>query len=109
MKMEDNMKIEYNKLIRDRIPEIIEAEGKTAVVEIIVGDRLLVELNKKLVEELAEYQESGDVEELADIFEVIKGILQFKGVQEDEFMKIVGRKVEKRGGFEKGLFLVEVE
>ena len=102
------MKIVYNKLIRDRIPEIIAADGKKAVVEIIVGERLLGELKKKLVEELSEYQESGDVEELADIFEVIKGILQYKGVQEDEFMKIVAKKAEKRGRFEKGLFLVEV-
>lgn len=102
------MKIVYNKLIRDRIPEIIAASGKKSVVEIIGGERLLQELNKKLVEELAEYQESGDIEELADIYEVIKGILAYKDVNEDKFMKIVAQKSEKRGGFEKGLLLVEV-
>ena len=102
------MKIVYNKLIRDRIPEVIAASGKKSVVKIIVGERLLLELNKKLVEELAEYQESGDVEELADVYEVIKGIMGNKGIHEDEFMKIVAKKAEKRGGFEKGLFLVEV-
>ncbi|WP_072974551.1 nucleoside triphosphate pyrophosphohydrolase [Tissierella praeacuta] len=58
--------IEYNKLIRDRIPEIIEKAGKQAIVEKVNRDELLKLLNIKLEEELNEYKESGSIEELAD-------------------------------------------
>lgn len=62
----DMKTIEYNKLIRDRIPEIIEKAGKQAIVEKVNGDELLKLLNIKLEEELNEYKESGSIEELAD-------------------------------------------
>ncbi len=103
------MKTIYNKLIRDHIPEIIESDGKVARFEKIEGERLLRELNLKLEEELAEYKGSGAVEELADIYEVIKGILDYKGISELEFKEIVEKKATKRGSFKKGLFLIEVE
>lgn len=67
--------IEYNKLVRDRIPEIIEKAGKQAIVEKVGESQLIKLLNKKLEEELIEYLESGNVEELADLVEVVYGIL----------------------------------
>lgn len=100
--------IVYNKLIRDKIPEIIESSGKTCEVRMLSNDQYLDELNKKLQEELQEYYESGDVEELADLSEIILAIAKLKGVEEKEFESIRIKKAEKRGRFEKKLFLVGV-
>lgn len=100
--------IEYNKLIRDRIPEIIEKAGKQAVVEKAKGDELLKLLNIKLEEELNEYKESESIEELADLIEVVYGILNHKGVPIEEFEKIRQEKNEKRGAFNEGLVLIKV-
>ena len=100
--------IEYNKLIRDRIPEIIEKDGKTAIVEKAQGGELLRLLNEKLSEELAEYKESESIEELADLVEVVYGILNHKEISIEEFEKIRHEKNEKRGGFKEGLVLIKV-
>lgn len=105
----ENMKIiKYNKLIRDRIPEIIESSGKTAIVEKVQGEELLGLLNKKLFEELKEYEESNKVEELADLVEVVQAILDYKGVTIEDFNKIREKKNESRGAFKEGLLLIEV-
>ena len=77
--------IRYNKLIRDRIPEIIEKSGKREIVQRVEGDQLLELLNKKLFEELEEYNESGEIEELADLVEVVQAILEHKGIPLAEF------------------------
>lgn len=100
--------IEYNKLIRDRIPEIIENSGKTPIVRTVEGDELLKLLNSKLYEELEEYSESGEIEELADLVEVVQAILDYKGVSILEFNRIRNDKNEKRGAFKKGLVLDRV-
>lgn len=100
--------IKYNKLIRDKIPEIIEANGKKAVVEVLDDENVLKYLDIKLGEELKEYQESGSVEELADLVEVVYALLDCKGVSLEEFEKIRVDKAEKRGGFKKRLLLKEV-
>lgn len=81
------MKI-YNELVRDKIPEIIaEDNGKTCVTRIMEDDEYLKALNTKMQEELKEYLESGDVEELADLEEVSRAILYFKYVSCREFEK----------------------
>ena len=67
----------YNKLIRDKIPGIIEAGGSKAVVEVLDNENFHKYLNIKLAEEFKEYQESGGVEELADLVEVIYALLLF--------------------------------
>ncbi|KER05902.1 hypothetical protein AAA799E16_01402 [Marine Group I thaumarchaeote SCGC AAA799-E16] len=64
--------IKYNKAIRDKIPQIIESSGKNCNVKTLSDEQFLIELEKKLIEELTEYQESKDVEELADILETPK-------------------------------------
>ena len=102
------MKI-YNKLVRDKIPEIIASDnGKTCVTRIMEDDEYLETLNTKMQEELKEYLESGDVEELADLEEVLRAILDVKGVSYEEFEKIRNSKVEKRGAFKKKIFLESV-
>lgn len=63
--------IQYNKLVRDRIPEIIESSGKTCTVEILSDEDYLCMVDAKLDEELAEYHKNQNIEELADLLEVI--------------------------------------
>ena len=94
----------YNKAIRDKIPEIIKESGKNCNVKKLDDSEFLVQLEKKLVEELAEYQESKNVEELADVLEVIYRISNLKGFDLD---KARLGKIEKRGKFEKNLFLID--
>mgnify|MGYP006934505276 CR=1 FL=1 len=99
----------YNKLIRDKIPEIIAKDnGKTCVTRIMSDDEYLESLNIKMQEELNEYLESGGVEELADLEEVLRAILDVKGISYDEFEKIRNEKVLKRGAFKKKIFLESV-
>lgn len=100
--------IEYNKLIRDRIPEIIKNSGKTPIVKVVEGEELLKLLNTKLYEELEEYSDSGDIEELADLVEVVQAILDYKGITTEKFNKIRQDKNEKRGALKKGLILERV-
>lgn len=98
------MKI-YNKLVRDNIPEIMIKNGANPVTRILNDSEYLQELNKKLQEEVLEYLNSGDVEEIADIEEVILAILDAKNVSKIEFDNIRKQKVLKRGAFKKKIFL----
>ena len=95
---------QFDKAIRDKIPEIIKESGKNCNVKKLNDSEFLVQLEKKLVEELTEYQESKNVEELADVLEVIYRISNLKGFDLD---KARLGKIEKRGKFEKNLFLVD--
>jgi predicted house-cleaning noncanonical NTP pyrophosphatase (MazG superfamily) len=79
----------YKKLVRDKIPQIIEKnDGRSCKFRIMDDNEYLNELNKKIQEELTEYLESGDIEELADLEEVLRAILDCKGVSYEEFEKI---------------------
>ncbi len=100
---------QYDKLIRDKIPEIIKESGRNCKVEVLSDEECMKYLNKKLLEEANEYLESGEVEELADLEEVLRGILKLKGVSYDDFEKIRNEKVEKRGAFDKKLLLKETD
>ena len=100
--------IKYNKLIRDKIPEIVELSGKKAIVEELNDISYKKHLDEKLGEELQEYLSSDNVDELADLIEVIYAILKYKGLDISEFELIRKRKAEKRGAFDKRLLLKEV-
>lgn len=95
----------FNKLVRDKIPQKIESNGECCEIEVLSDERFLDELNKKLQEEVKEYLESGAVEELADIEEVLRGILFARKVSLQEFENIRKTKADKRGDFEKKIFL----
>ncbi len=101
------MKI-YNKLVRDKIPEIINSEGRVAITRKLDDEEYLNELNQKLQEEVKEYLEENNVEELADIVEVIYGILNSKNVSIEEFEIIRKNKVDRRGPFNKKIFLEKI-
>ena len=98
----------YNKLIRDKIPEIIKSSGNECEIRILENKEYIIELNKKLQEELNEYYEDQSVDELADLVEVIYAILKHKEVPLHKFEEIRLSKAEKRGAFDKKLFLKEV-
>ena len=100
--------IKYNKLVRDRIPEIIEASGKRCVCATLSDEKYLAKLDEKLNEELAEYQESKSMEELADLLEVVRAVAVARGSSMDEVEAIRRDKAAKRGGFEKKILLTEV-
>ncbi|MBI9047649.1 MAG: nucleoside triphosphate pyrophosphohydrolase [Anaerolineaceae bacterium] len=102
------MEKHYNKLIRDRIPEIIEATGKEYTVRTLDEEEYLKALQEKLQEELNEYFESNEVEELADILEIIHAILDYQGMRFEELEEMRVKKQEKRGGFKERLFLIKV-
>ena len=98
------MKI-YNKLVRDNIEEIMISKGAKPVTRILSDEEYLTELNKKLLEEVNEYLESGELEELADIKEVFLAILDAKKISNENLEEIRINKVKKRGAFKKRLFL----
>jgi predicted house-cleaning noncanonical NTP pyrophosphatase (MazG superfamily) len=99
--------MQYDKAIRDKIPEIIQKDGHSCSVKTLTDEEFLVQLEKKLSEEVAEYQNDKNPEELADILEVIYRIAQLEGVSKEELEKIRIKKSEERGGFEKNLFLMD--
>lgn len=102
------MKKTYNKLVRDRIPEIIESDGKTCVTETLSDARYLEMLDAKLNEELAEYQESKTLEELADLLEVLRAVARARDWTWEQLELVRREKAAKRGGFEKKILLKEV-
>lgn len=98
----------YNKLVRDRIPEIIEADGKRCVCKTLPQDQYITMLDAKLNEELAEYQQSKSLEELADLLEVMGAVVLARGYTWEQLTDIRKKKKEERGGFEKRILLKEV-
>lgn len=98
----------YNKLVRDKIPEIIEKSGKTCTVETLTDEKYIAMLNAKLTEELDEYQESKSLEELADLLEVMGAVVKARGYTWEDLTKVRKKKLEERGGFEKKILLKEV-
>ena len=100
----------YNKLVRDKIPEIIKSNGANKVnIKILNDEEYLSALNTKLEEELKEYLSSGDIEELADLEEVLRAILDTKQTTYSDFEKIRQSKADKRGAFKNKIFLESVD
>lgn len=98
----------YNKLVRDRIPEIIENTGKKCKTEILSDEDYLKMIDVKLDEELAEYHKDQNIEELADLLEVIYAATIARGHSLEELEQLRINKSQKRGGFEKKILLKEV-
>ena len=101
-------KIFYNKLVRDKIPEIIEASGKTCETEILSDEEYLQMLDKKLGEELAEYHQEQNIEELADLLEVLYATAKARGYSIEELERVRVEKQKARGGFDKKILLKSV-
>lgn len=99
----------YHKLVRDRIPEIIEASGSTCVCSILSQEDYLAALDKKLTEELEEYQQSKSMEELADLLEVMHAVAQARGSSMAQIEAIRIRKAAERGAFDRRILLESTE
>ena len=98
----------YDKLVRDKIPEIIEKSGKQCEMEILSDEKYLEMIDKKIDEELAEYQKDQNIEELADLLEVIYAATKARGYSIEDLEKVRVEKTEKRGGFDKKILLKKV-
>lgn len=99
----------YDKLVRDKIPAIIEADGKICEVEIAPKDNRTKLLEAKLMEEVNEYLEDKNLEELADVMEVLFGLVHNLGYSEEDLIKKREEKLEERGGFKEGIVLKNVK
>ncbi|MBF4501074.1 nucleoside triphosphate pyrophosphohydrolase [Savagea sp. SN6] len=103
----------YKKLVRDRIPEIIEATGKSFTIETLTNEQYIIELKRKLHEELKEFEEAETnldaLEELADLLELLHAASRVLGFTPDHLEKIRQEKEIERGAFHQKLFLIEVE
>lgn len=102
---------EYPKLIRDRIPEIVEADGREVAVRTLEEDAEFLQfLLKKAVEEAEELahseSEANLLEEVADLRELLDAILDLKGISQEQIQAIQDEKREKRGGFKLRLLML---
>ena len=101
----------YNKLVRDKIPEIIKSNGEKPIISILDYNSYKEELEKKLYEEYLEVIDSSyssRIEELADMLEVIKALAQLEDKTLEDVIEVAKQKEEKRGAFDKKIFLEKV-
>ena len=92
------------KLVRDKIPQIIMSDGKNPIIRTLSDDEYLKELDRKLDEEVSEYQADKSLEEMADVLEVLFAICEARGHSVNELMKVRDEKRENRGGFKEKIF-----
>ncbi|MGH0430620.1 nucleoside triphosphate pyrophosphohydrolase [Bacillus hominis] len=102
----------HNKLIRNKIPQIIKTNGKTPTTRILPEDEYIKEICKKTEEELTECLEaktkSHKLEELSDLLELINSLAEYEGTTLEEINEIRKKKAEERGNFSNRVFLIKV-
>ena len=98
---------QYNKLVRDKIPEIISAKGKKVIAHIAGDNEYWEKLIEKILEEVKEFVKEPIEEELADIMEVLEAIAEHKNLDKKEVEEIKMRKAKERGTFKKKIILEE--
>lgn len=101
--------MQFNKLVRDNIPEIIKKDGREPITRIAKGKEYEEALRDKLYEEVLEFLEEPSIEEVADILEVLHAICILKGVDLELLEEVRKKKTIERGGFEKGIILDRIE
>ena len=99
----------YNKLVRDRIPELIKSQGETPNIRILEREEYLRHLEKKLDEEVGEYHRDKNAEELADILEVVFALAEAIGCSKEDMLAVYEKKHTERGGFRDRVFLISKE
>ena len=98
----------FNKLVRDKIPDIILADNQLPVTRILKDDEYVEALNSKLLEEVNEYLDDNNINEIADILEVIRAIVEQQGLTMEEIEEKRVKKAEKRGAFKDKIFLEKI-
>jgi len=101
--------MKYNKLVRDKIPEIIKRKGVVLITHIADDSEYWQKLKEKLQEEVNEFLKENNEEELADILEVIYAICDFKNFDKEKLELLRKKKVEERGGFKDKIILDETK
>lgn len=103
----------YNKLVRDKIPKIIENSGRKTIIKKLSEEEYYLELKKKSFEEIEEYIKADNledsIEELADLLEIIHALSAYHGTTIDRIEEVRRNKLDQRGSFKKRIFLVSVE
>ena len=99
----------YNKLVRDKIPEIIEKDGLKPLIHTANDREYWEKLKQKLLEESKEFFKKSSEEEFADILEVLDAICEFKNFDQNKIKMIKKKKAEKRGRFSKRIILDKVK
>ena len=99
----------YNKLVRDRIPEMIESQGEKPNIRILEQEEYLRHLESKLDKEVGEYHRDKNADELADILEVVLALAEAHGVTRQALLSVFQKKHDARGSFEKRIFLISKE
>ena len=99
--------MKYNKLVRDKIPEYIKSKGGAPITHIAEDKEYWQKLKEKLTEEINEFMEAENIEEMADILEVIDAICDYKKFDKDELQKTKNKKAEERGKFRDKIILDE--
>ena len=104
---------QYNKLVRDRVPAMLQASGRRTVSKTVDGQELIAALRAKVDEELAEYDAAPDDEgaagELADLLEVIIALARQRGYDEEAIGRMREAKTLEHGAFGMGYFLIKAE
>ncbi|MDA2936226.1 nucleoside triphosphate pyrophosphohydrolase [Patescibacteria group bacterium AH-259-L05] len=101
--------MKYNKLVRDKIPEIIKNKGVAPITHIADDEEYWQKLKEKFQEEVDEFLKDGNEEELADILEVIYAICDFKNFDKEKLELLRKKKAEGRGGFRNKVILDETK
>ncbi|MBI4138964.1 nucleoside triphosphate pyrophosphohydrolase [Candidatus Uhrbacteria bacterium] len=99
--------MKYNKLIRDKIPDVIREKGGMPVTHVAGDDEYWEKLKEKLREEVGELIADEKMDEIADILEVLEAIEAYKGFDRDEINRIKAKKAEERGAFKQRIILDE--
>ena len=101
----------YNKLVRDKIPDVIKANGENPITRVLSFEEYKAELERKLGEEYMEVVEAAGrdrLEELADVYEILKALAVLENSSIEEVQKIADAKAQKRGAFKDRIYLEEV-
>lgn len=101
--------MQYNKLVRDKIPELIAAKGEHCSIRVLEDEEYRICLEQKLDEEVGEYHRDRNLEELADILEVVYALADSLGTSRQELMEVYHAKHQQRGGFSEKIFLISKE
>lgn len=101
--------MKYNKLVRDKIPEIIKQKGDVPITHIAGNEEYWQKLKEKLQEEVNEFLKESSEEELADILEIIYAICDFKKIDKEKLESLRKKKAERRGGFKDRIILDETK
>ncbi len=101
--------MEYNKLVRDKIPEVIKADGKIPVTHVASSLEYRDKLRAKLLEEVNEFLKSDSIDEFIDVIEVIEAIREYKTLSVEQVNRMRNEKIKEKGAFKEKIILERVD